>query len=192
MYGLIQLRIVRYTRLMQNCTESIIPNVGDTWRADEIYLKVKGNMKYMFSMMDDVEAVREFLLKGTRRQNTSRGMRDNCWGKEQVENFDRERKPKTIGRFTVNRYNVNLLLAKWFFFQLFSFASKQFSARVFLSRLRIWQEQLLLVLHNSKPSPTHLLKRCTLQLKVSVVTLRILGLFLIPYFTIHPFVFSKH
>ena len=38
---------------MQNYTESIIPNVGDTWRADEIYLKVKGNMKYMFSMMDD-------------------------------------------------------------------------------------------------------------------------------------------
>ena len=64
MYGLIQLRIVRYTRLMQNCTESIIPNVGDTWRADEINLKVKGNIKYMFSMMDDVEAVREFLLKG--------------------------------------------------------------------------------------------------------------------------------
>jgi transposase-like protein len=38
---------------MQNYTESIIPNVSDTWRADEIYLKVKGNMKYLFSMMDD-------------------------------------------------------------------------------------------------------------------------------------------
>jgi transposase-like protein len=45
--------IKKYVRLMQNYTESIIPNVGDTWRADEIYLKVKGNMKYLFSMMDD-------------------------------------------------------------------------------------------------------------------------------------------
>jgi putative transposase len=45
--------IKKYTRLMQNYTESIIPNVGNTWRADEIYIKVKGNMKYLFSMMDD-------------------------------------------------------------------------------------------------------------------------------------------
>jgi transposase-like protein len=27
--------------------------VSDTWRADELYLKVKGNMKYPFAMMDD-------------------------------------------------------------------------------------------------------------------------------------------
>src|SRR3990170_6252556 len=45
--------IRKYTRLMETYTESIIPNVSDTWRADEIYLKVKGNMKYLFSMMDD-------------------------------------------------------------------------------------------------------------------------------------------
>jgi transposase-like protein len=45
--------IKKYVRLMQNYTESIIPKVSDTWRADEIYLKVKGNMKYLFSMMDD-------------------------------------------------------------------------------------------------------------------------------------------
>jgi transposase-like protein len=45
--------IKKYTRLMQNYTESIIPNVGDTWRADEIYIKVKGDMKYLFAMMDD-------------------------------------------------------------------------------------------------------------------------------------------
>ncbi len=45
--------IKKYVRLMQNYTESIVPKVGDTWRADEIYLKVRGNMKYLFSMMDD-------------------------------------------------------------------------------------------------------------------------------------------
>ena len=45
--------IKKYVNLMTNYTESIVPNVGDTWRADGIYLKVKGNMKYLFSMMDD-------------------------------------------------------------------------------------------------------------------------------------------
>ena len=45
--------IKKYVALMKNYTEKIVPNVGDTWRADEIYVKVKGNMKYLFSMMDD-------------------------------------------------------------------------------------------------------------------------------------------
>jgi putative transposase len=45
--------ITKYVKLMKNYTETIVPKVGDTWRADEIYLKVKGNMKYLFSMMDD-------------------------------------------------------------------------------------------------------------------------------------------
>jgi transposase-like protein len=38
---------------MQTYVEKIKPNVGDTWRADEIYMKVKGNTKYLFAMMDD-------------------------------------------------------------------------------------------------------------------------------------------
>jgi putative transposase len=33
--------------------ENIKPNVSDTWRADEIYMKIKGDMKYLFAMMDD-------------------------------------------------------------------------------------------------------------------------------------------
>ena len=45
--------IKKYVGLMKDYTEKIVPNVSDTWRADEIYLKVKGNMKYLFSMMDD-------------------------------------------------------------------------------------------------------------------------------------------
>jgi len=45
--------IRKYVKLMKEYTESIVPKVGDTWRADEIYMKVKGNMKYLFSMMDD-------------------------------------------------------------------------------------------------------------------------------------------
>jgi putative transposase len=45
--------IKKYVKLMKEYTESIVPKVSDTWRADEIYMKVKGNMKYLFSMMDD-------------------------------------------------------------------------------------------------------------------------------------------
>jgi putative transposase len=48
------LRWVRkYVRLMESYVEKLKPNVSDTWRADEIYMKVKGNMKYLFAMMDD-------------------------------------------------------------------------------------------------------------------------------------------
>jgi transposase-like protein len=45
--------IKKYVCLMKDYAEKITPNVSDTWRADEIYIKVKGNMKYLFSMMDD-------------------------------------------------------------------------------------------------------------------------------------------
>lgn len=29
------------------------PNVGDVWRADELWLKVNVDMKYLFALMDD-------------------------------------------------------------------------------------------------------------------------------------------
>jgi transposase-like protein len=45
--------IKKYVRLMQNYAETLTPNVSDTWRADELYVKVKGNIKYLFSLMDD-------------------------------------------------------------------------------------------------------------------------------------------
>ena len=41
--------IKKYTRLMENYVEKITPNVSDVWRADEIYIKVRGNMKYLFA-----------------------------------------------------------------------------------------------------------------------------------------------
>ena len=39
--------------LMESYLDGIKPNVGDTWRADEVWLKVKGEMKYLFALMDD-------------------------------------------------------------------------------------------------------------------------------------------
>jgi putative transposase len=45
--------IAKYTGLMQKYLDKITPQVSDTWRADELYLKVRGNMKYLFALMDD-------------------------------------------------------------------------------------------------------------------------------------------
>jgi transposase-like protein len=45
--------IRKYTELMEKYLDKITPQVSDTWRADELYLKVRGNMKYLFAMMDD-------------------------------------------------------------------------------------------------------------------------------------------
>ncbi|MDE1824354.1 MAG: IS1/IS6 family transposase [Candidatus Micrarchaeota archaeon] len=45
--------ITKYVRLMEGYLDKLTPKVGDTWRTDELFLKVKGNMKYLFAMMDD-------------------------------------------------------------------------------------------------------------------------------------------
>ena len=44
--------IKKYTNLMDSYLESITPQVGDKWHADEVWLKVKGDKKYLFAMMD--------------------------------------------------------------------------------------------------------------------------------------------
>jgi transposase-like protein len=45
--------IKKYTALMTQYLAKITPNVSDTWRADELYVKINGDMKYLFAMMDD-------------------------------------------------------------------------------------------------------------------------------------------
>lgn len=45
--------IGKYTGLMEKFLENITPNVSDKWRADEMYVKFRGNPKYLFAMMDD-------------------------------------------------------------------------------------------------------------------------------------------
>jgi transposase-like protein len=45
--------IRKYVALMSGYLEKIKPNVSDTWRADELYVKIKGDMKYLFAIMDD-------------------------------------------------------------------------------------------------------------------------------------------
>jgi putative transposase len=45
--------INKYVKLMKNYVEKIVPNVSDTWRADELWVKIKGDMKYLFALIDD-------------------------------------------------------------------------------------------------------------------------------------------
>lgn len=45
--------IKKYTGLMEKYLENITPQVGDTWRSDEVWVKVKGDKKYLFALMDD-------------------------------------------------------------------------------------------------------------------------------------------
>ena len=45
--------IRKYVALMDRHLASLTPQVSDTWRADELWIKVKGDKKYLFAMMDD-------------------------------------------------------------------------------------------------------------------------------------------
>ena len=38
---------------MDKYLDKIAPQVSDTWRADEIFLKIKGNKKYLYALLDD-------------------------------------------------------------------------------------------------------------------------------------------
>ena len=45
--------IRKYVSLMQNYLDKLQPQVGNAWRTDEVYVKIRGNPKYLFAMMDD-------------------------------------------------------------------------------------------------------------------------------------------
>ena len=41
-----------YGRIMESYTDKVRPQVGEAWRTDELYLKIKGNRRYLFAMLD--------------------------------------------------------------------------------------------------------------------------------------------
>jgi transposase-like protein len=45
--------IRKYVQLMEEYLVKVKPQIGEVWRADELYFKVKGNMKYLYAVMDD-------------------------------------------------------------------------------------------------------------------------------------------
>jgi transposase-like protein len=45
--------IGKYVRLMKDYLDKLTPQVSDTWRADELYLNVNGEMNFLLALMDD-------------------------------------------------------------------------------------------------------------------------------------------
>jgi transposase-like protein len=45
--------IEKYTTVMEKYLDKITPQVSDTWATDELFLKVRGNMKSLYAMMDE-------------------------------------------------------------------------------------------------------------------------------------------
>jgi transposase-like protein len=45
--------IDKYTGPKEKYLAKIQPQLSDTWRADEMFLKMKGNLKYLYALMDD-------------------------------------------------------------------------------------------------------------------------------------------
>ncbi|MGB9022873.1 MAG: DDE-type integrase/transposase/recombinase [Candidatus Bathyarchaeia archaeon] len=45
--------IRKYVEIMGKYLNQIKPQVSDTWRADEMWLKIKGNPKYLYALLDD-------------------------------------------------------------------------------------------------------------------------------------------
>ena len=42
----------QYADLMEKYLDTITPNVGETWRTDEIYMMIRGERRYLFAMLD--------------------------------------------------------------------------------------------------------------------------------------------
>jgi transposase-like protein len=45
--------IGKYVKLMDSYLEQMKPQVSGVWRTDELFVKVKGNTKYLYALMDD-------------------------------------------------------------------------------------------------------------------------------------------
>ena len=51
-YKTVQNWAKEYASLMETFVDKIKPQVGEAWRMDELYLKIKGNRRYLFAMLD--------------------------------------------------------------------------------------------------------------------------------------------
>jgi putative transposase len=45
--------IKKYVQLMGTYLETLKPQVGNAWRTDELFVKISGNLKYLYAVMDD-------------------------------------------------------------------------------------------------------------------------------------------
>ena len=45
--------IAKYTEVIERYLSTIQPQLSDTWRADEMFLRMKGNLNSLYALMDD-------------------------------------------------------------------------------------------------------------------------------------------
>lgn len=45
--------IKKYSELLKKYADKLKPSTSDVWRADELWVKIKGDMKYLFALIDD-------------------------------------------------------------------------------------------------------------------------------------------
>jgi transposase-like protein len=50
----------KYVALIEKYLEQINPKVGIAWRTDELYVKIKSIMKYLYALMDDETRYKEY------------------------------------------------------------------------------------------------------------------------------------
>ena len=51
-YKTIQNWGTEYAGMMERLADSIMPQTGEQWRTDEIYMSIRGNQRYLFAMLD--------------------------------------------------------------------------------------------------------------------------------------------
>jgi transposase-like protein len=49
----VYLWIKKYTELTERYLSRVRPQLSDTWQADEMFLKMKGNLNYLYALIDD-------------------------------------------------------------------------------------------------------------------------------------------
>lgn len=45
--------IRKYSALLKKYADKLMPSTSDVWRADELFIKVRGNLNYLFALIDD-------------------------------------------------------------------------------------------------------------------------------------------
>ena len=110
---------------MQSYVEKIrLPSLGDAWRTDELYVKVKGDMKYMYALMDDdtrfwiAQILRRRIYSGIRplfrKAKEITGRRPNVLISDGAPNYNQAFKDEfDIYEFDISSCKAIIIITRW-------------------------------------------------------------------------------
>ena len=126
--------IKKYIKLMKVFLDQFVPQVSDNWRCDEIYVKIRGEPKYFFVMMDDTTRfILAYYIADTKKTHNANRLLEKAIAKAQKKPkifttdglqsyrrayeeifFDRENPTQHI-RATYSHHNkwMNNLMERW-------------------------------------------------------------------------------